>query len=181
LFVLLKIKMGGKKVEQHRNELKQSPRWSNIFHLWSNLWITSKQNHRDPDKNQGDRLLLSPYADGILMTDMDGRTIGYNTTLLRMGKIPESIIDLQCGDLALAFVLYQVKESEKLLEKLKEWYNDPEKEVHEIIQFSDGKTFELQSQLQRTEGKGVARVWSFHEITDHLRTEKGNSSNLLSQ
>jgi hypothetical protein len=139
-----------------------------------------KQNRKDQGQHQGDWILLNPHVDGILMTDMDGRTIGYNTTLLKMGKIPESIIDLQCGDLALAFVLYQVKESEKLLEKLKEWYKEPEKEVHEIIQFSDGKTFELQSQLQRTEGKGVAKVWSFHEVTDHLRKEKGNSSNLIS-
>jgi len=74
---------------------------------------------------------------------------------------------LQISDLPLAFVLCRVKESEKFLEKLKEWYNQPEKEVYEIIHFADGKKFELQSQLQRMDGKNVARVWSFHEMTDH--------------
>jgi hypothetical protein len=108
----------------------------------------------------------SPGLSGILMTDVDGKAIGYNRKFLEMWKIPYSVIDSQEGNYILSYILGQLKEPEQFLKKVRECYSRLETKTCARIELKNGKAIELYSQPQRTDGISVGRIWTFHEITE---------------
>jgi len=107
----------------------------------------------------------SSGLNGILMTDTDGKAIGYNRKFLEMWKIPYSVIDSQEGNYILSYILGQLKEPEQFLKEVRECYSKPETKTCDRIELKDGKVLELYSQPQRTDGRSVGRIWTFHEIS----------------
>ncbi len=107
----------------------------------------------------------SSLLNGILMTDVDGKAIGYNQKFLQLWKIPSSVIDSQEGNDILSFILGQLKEPEKFLKDVRECYSRPETKTCDRIELKDGKVLELFSQPQKTDGRSVGRIWTFYELT----------------
>jgi hypothetical protein len=107
----------------------------------------------------------SSLLNGILMTDVDGKAIGYNQKFLQMWQIPSSVIDSQEENYILSYILGQLKEPERFLKEVRECYSKPETKTCDRIELKDGKVLELFSAPEKTDGRSVGRIWTFHEIS----------------
>ena len=115
---------------------------------------------------------LESTTDGVLVVDTDGKIERCNRKLVQMWRIPELIIASGDDDQALAFVLDQLMDPERFLAKVKELYSQPLAESYDVVEFRDGRVFELYSQPQKIGDAIVGRVWSFRDITERKRIEK---------
>ena len=109
--------------------------------------ISERKRAEDELKNTLSLLssTLESTADGILVVDQEGRIASFNKKFIHMWRIPDSIIASQDDNLALEFVLAQLKDPGGFLAKVKELYSQPEAESHDILEFKDGRVFERYS------------------------------------
>jgi len=115
---------------------------------------------------------LESTADGILVVDKKGRITSFNRNFVKMWDIPEYFAELRDDNQTLELVLSQSKNPETFLEKVRELYRQPNVESQDIIEFKDGRIFEVYSQPQRIGGRSIGRVWSFRDITERKRGEE---------
>jgi two-component system, cell cycle sensor histidine kinase and response regulator CckA len=118
------------------------------------------------------RAALESTADGILIVNSTGKITGSNTQFTKMWNIPEDIISSEDDDRTLNFVLNQLTEPDKFLNKVKDLYRQPELDSFDTIEFKDGRVFERYSHPQLIDGKPVGRVWSFRDVTKRKRAEE---------
>lgn len=109
---------------------------------------------------------LESTADGILVVDLKGVITSFNQKFVEMWNIPQDIINSRDDNKALSFVLSQLEEPERFIEKVKELYNKPGEESFDIIKFKDRRIFERLSKPQKINNRYVGRVWSFRDVTD---------------
>ncbi|MEE8484921.1 MAG: diguanylate cyclase, partial [Nitrospinota bacterium] len=114
---------------------------------------------------------LESTTDGILVVDMEGKTVSFNRVFLKMWQIPDSIASTKDDSKLVEFVLDQLKNPDEFLKKIKELYEKPESTSFDHIEFRNGKTFERYSLPQMIGDKVVGRVWSFRDITERKRQE----------
>ena len=119
------------------------------------------------------RATLESTADGILVVDQEGRIENFNKPFAAMWRIPTPVLEARNDDLALEFVLEQLKEPEAFLEKVRELYEKTDAESFDVIAFKDGRIFERYSKPQRIGEMAVGRVWSFRDVTEQKRAEEG--------
>jgi PAS domain S-box-containing protein len=103
--------------------------------------------------------------DGLLVVDTAGRIVMYNQRFAEIWKIPQEVLDKKDDNLALSFVLNQLKDPDYFLSYVKYLYSSTEKITTDILEFKDGRIFERYSQPQTINGLTVGRVWSFRDIT----------------
>ncbi len=114
---------------------------------------------------------LESTADGILVVDNTGKIVQYNQKFSEMWKIPQGVLITMEDDVAINYVLTQLKDPDKFVEKVKLLYSDSEAITSDILEFTDGRVFERYSQPQKLGGKAVGRVWSFRDITKRKKAE----------
>ena len=114
---------------------------------------------------------LESTADGILVVDKDGHVSSFNKKFLSMWRIPESIAAMGDDDKLLAFVLDQLKDPEGFMQKIRYLYSHPDAESSDVLEFTDGRTFERYSQPQKMMDGIIGRVWSFRDVTERKLTE----------
>jgi len=113
---------------------------------------------------------LESTADGILVVDKAGKITHFNSKFVEMWQIPSSITEIYEDKALLSYVLDQLIEPKKFLDKVMELYNNDEATSTDFIDFKDGRTFERYSQSQIFSGTCVGRVWSFRDITAQKMT-----------
>ncbi len=114
---------------------------------------------------------LESTADGILVVDKKGKIVSFNQKFLDLWRIPPEIVESRDDDKAIAFVLDQLVDSSRFLDKIRELYASPEAESFDVLEFKDGRTFERLSRPQSVGEHCVGRVWSFRDVTDRRRAE----------
>jgi PAS domain S-box-containing protein len=117
---------------------------------------------------------LESTADGILVVDRSGKITSYNNQFAKMWRIPADVLASRSDDLALNYVLEQLKDPETFISKVRELYAHPDESSFDVMEFKDGKIFERYSQAQRIDGKSVGRVWSFRDVTVNRKAEQEN-------
>lgn len=115
---------------------------------------------------------LESTADGILVTDNNGKIIRFNNKFAELWRIPEYILDTRDDNAALSFVLDQLIDPESFLSKVKSLYTQPEATSFDVLEFKDGRTFERYSQSQVINGVCVGRVWNFRDVTERKNAER---------
>ena len=115
---------------------------------------------------------IESTADGILVVDRYGRIESKNQKFLEMWRIPASVAKTGEDTILLDFVLKQLKEPRKFLEKVTQLYSQPSAESFDVLDFKDGRTFERYSMPQKIKNRIVGRVWNFRDITEQKQTEK---------
>lgn len=115
---------------------------------------------------------LESTADGILEIDASGKIVHYNQRFTRMWGIPAEVLAARDDNQALDFVMSQLAEPSSFLAKVRELYDDPERESFDELLFRDGRCFERFSRPQLVNGRAVGRVWSFRDVTERRRAEQ---------
>ncbi|HEV2751954.1 MAG TPA: PAS domain S-box protein, partial [Gemmatimonadales bacterium] len=111
-------------------------------------------------------------ADGILVVDLAGRIVSFNSKFAALWRIPDSVLEQKDDHKTVAFVLEQLAEPEKFLSKVRDLYARPDASSFDVLTFKDGRIFERLSQPQRIGGRSVGRVWSFRDVTETRRAER---------
>ena len=111
--------------------------------------------------------------DGILVVDGEGKSILFNKRFGQMWNIPQKILDTRDDEKALQYVLDQLKEPNRFLEKVTYLYAHKNEKSRDEIQFKDGKVFDrYSSPLIDSNGKHYGRIWYFSDITERKRAEE---------
>ncbi len=113
---------------------------------------------------------LEATADGIAVTDLAGAITNLSQRMRTLWRLP---VDARCAhaDEALALVIDQVTEPERLLRRVSELRARPGLEDQDIIEFNDGRVFELDSRPQLSAGVIAGRVWSCRDITERRQMQ----------
>lgn len=117
------------------------------------------------------RATLESTADGIVAVSNEKEIVSFNRKFVDMWQIPPAIMDSPNFGERIGFLATQVKDAERFLQKLRELYHQPDAEVHDFLEFQDGRVFERSSQPQRIGDQIVGRVWSFRDITKRKQAE----------
>ncbi len=111
--------------------------------------------------------------DGILVVDGEGKSILFNKRFGQMWNIPQKILDTRDDEKMLQYVLGQLKEPNRFLEKVTYLYAHKNEKSRDEIQFKDGKVFDrYSSPLIDSNGKHYGRIWYFSDITERKRAEE---------
>ena len=115
---------------------------------------------------------IESTRDGILVVDLTGKIMSFNTKFVDMWHIPPYILDSRDDSAALSCVLDQLSDPEIFIKKVQELYAQPDAESYDLLQFKDGRIFERYSRPQKIMGRSVGRVWSFRDITKRKKNEE---------
>jgi PAS domain S-box-containing protein len=114
---------------------------------------------------------LEATADGILVVSSEGKILRYNQKFADMWKMPDIVLEKMEDQVALKFVMDQLKNPDDFINKVKHLYSDPEAITSDILEFRDGRVFDRYSKPQKIGGTTVGRVWSFRDITERKKAE----------
>ncbi len=104
-------------------------------------------------------------GDGILVVDNEGRIVSFNRKFVEMWHIPDDVMAARDDKEAMGFVLDQLRDPERFVQKVQALYAQPEAKSYDWLDFKDGRMFERYSSPQKVAGRTVGRVWSFHDVT----------------
>ncbi|MBP1137268.1 diguanylate cyclase (GGDEF)-like protein/PAS domain S-box-containing protein [Arthrobacter sp. PvP023] len=114
---------------------------------------------------------LESTADGILVVGTDGQIAGVNEQFVSMWGIPRELLATHDDDAVISYVLGLLKRPQSFLDKVRDLYEHPLAESNDILEFTDGRTFERYSRPQKVADKVVGRVWSFRDVTPRLAAQ----------
>jgi len=108
---------------------------------------------------------MESTADGILVADGKGGIVRFNGKFVEMWRIPAPVLAANDDNVAITFVLDQLKDPESFVATVRGLYGTPEKVSFDTLELKDGRTFERYSQPQRVGDAVEGRVWSFRDVT----------------
>ena len=114
---------------------------------------------------------LESSADGIIVSDLNGKVIDHNDKFISMCQITKNTIEKDdCYDI-FKKLSEQIINPAEYLKKI----NDIRSEINEvcicIIKFKDNRSFEYYTQPHKLNEKILGRVWSFRDITKRAQLE----------
>lgn len=108
---------------------------------------------------------INQAATGILVVDSKRGITSLNRKFIEMWHLPKHIVVSQDDNQALAFVAEQLESPKGFFVEVSQMYKQLSLEIHDAIDFKDGRRFERYTQPLWTEGENVGRIWKFRDIT----------------
>ncbi|MFN7149070.1 MAG: PAS domain S-box protein, partial [Microthrixaceae bacterium] len=98
---------------------------------------------------------LESTAEGILVVDLDGRVVSYNTRFAEMWRLPDQAISRRDDHHIIEAIQRQLRDPASFVAKIRELYAAPESASRDVLEFLDGRVFERDSLPQRIDGEVV--------------------------
>jgi len=114
---------------------------------------------------------LEATADGILVTDLEGRIVTCNRQFVEMWQVPQPLLDSGLEGPLLQHALGLLKQPDVYAVQAMEHYDNPEVVNRHVFEFIDGRIFERYSKPQKVDGKVIGRVRSYRDITEQRNLE----------
>ncbi len=111
-------------------------------------------------------------SDGIILTNLEGEIIDYNSKLVTMLQVPQFILDMRSEDKFLKYLDDQSEEGENFLKKMRELKHHPDDISIDVIKLTNGKIFECYSQPHKLNDKIIGRILDFRDITKRALLEQ---------
>ncbi len=137
----------------------------------TNDLISNQNLGEDDDISSLLNSTLNSIREGILVVDLKGKIVFFNKKFLKMWNIPEEILNDRDDEKTLNYVLTQLKDPNKFIDKVNQLYADTYASSKDILEFKDGRTIERFSQPQINNNTPSGRVWSFFDITETVVIE----------
>jgi PAS domain S-box-containing protein len=116
------------------------------------------------------RAILEATADGILATDEQGRITNFNTKLVEMWRISPELIDQRDVQKFRACLAQKVRDPEGYLARIAEIEASSGKSF-DLLELSNGRSFERYSDVILLEEKVVGRIWSFRDMSQRQESD----------
>lgn len=114
---------------------------------------------------------LESTKDGILAVDDKGGVLFMNRPFREMWNMPESMEDAASREQMLPYALARLVDPQGFMAKVQALYQSQD-ESDDLIELTDGRMFERHSKPLLGLGQQAGRVWSFHDITERIRSEQ---------
>ena len=108
---------------------------------------------------------LDSIHNAILVVDFNGKVLKTNRLFAALMQFPAEIITAGDDKVLLNHILDKLSDPEGFMARVSELYENPDVESLDLIYFKDGRIFERISKPMYFNGKPVARVWSFLDVT----------------
>jgi PAS domain S-box-containing protein len=118
------------------------------------------------------RATLESTADGILVVDLRGRVVDFNSRFQTLWEIPEELLNLRDDERLLEYVLSRVEDARLFLERVRYLYEHTEEDSFDVVRFRGGRILERYSRPQWLGDEIVGRVWSFRDITEREQAQR---------
>lgn len=115
---------------------------------------------------------LEATADGILVTDMEGKITHINRRFVELWRLPAAVIASQNGAQLQACLRAQVTAPDGLPAPTQVLPDATDPDRPAILDCADGRVFECAAQPQRLGGTRVGTVWSVRDITQRRAAER---------
>ncbi len=130
-----------------------------------------KQKDRETARQQQEGMLslleatFDSTADGILVTDLSGKTIQANRKLSQIWQLPADLVNSPL-DLNLTHLATQLEDHQVLKTLLKKLQAEPQSSVVETLNLRNDRVIEMFAQPQLRGEETMGRVWSFRDVTE---------------
>ena len=111
------------------------------------------------------RAALEVTADGILVTDQEGRVLYVNERYMRMWSMEDEASEAGEHRQLLNLCCRYLADPRQLLERTAEIYATQPPQSYDVLELVDGRVFERFSQIHYSEGSRAGRIWNFRDIT----------------
>jgi diguanylate cyclase (GGDEF)-like protein/PAS domain S-box-containing protein len=117
------------------------------------------------------RAVIESAADGILVTDENGKVLCYNELYVDMWPIPRELMEAAKHPLLIQYCSNHLKKPQQFQLLTEEIYSIWPPESFDVHQLKDGRVFERFTKIKLIEGRNVGRVWSFRDVTQRKQAE----------
>ncbi|MGJ5814865.1 response regulator [Paludibaculum fermentans] len=117
------------------------------------------------------RSALESTADGILLTDREGRFLTYNRKFTEMVHLPPNLGNSGSWEELSRSIWPQLKQQGTLMIHIQRLQKDPNYRCDFELEFRDGHTMECHTEPLKSEDSVNGRVWLFRDVTAKRKTE----------
>lgn len=118
------------------------------------------------------RATLEATADGILVTDLNGRIININHRFARIWQLPETLLNQQDDQQVFAFIDAQLPEPHLYRQRLDELFATPHADGFDTLTLTDGRVIERYTKPQYLGSSVIGKVFSFSDVTARVTAEQ---------
>jgi CheY-like chemotaxis protein len=115
---------------------------------------------------------VNSSLDGILVVDLQGKTILQNQRMVELLKLPLHILDSDDNEIQRRWVAGMTKNPEQFAERINYLYSHPNEIGRDETEFKDGTILDRYSApVVGKDGKYYGRIWTIREITERKQLE----------
>ncbi len=115
---------------------------------------------------------IESSTEGIVVFDLEGQILDFNSNFIKIWKIPQSLIDANSIKLLFEYISEQILNGDELQHQLSSTLIANKKIHNTVLDLHNEKIFEASVQPHKMNEQLSGYVWSFRDITERANLEK---------
>jgi diguanylate cyclase (GGDEF)-like protein/PAS domain S-box-containing protein len=117
------------------------------------------------------RATIESTADGLLVTDENGKVLCYNQLYMNMWPIPREIMEAGRHRVILQYCCSCLEDPQQFMRSTEAIYSKWPPESFDLFRLKNGRWFERYTKVKFAEGQKLGRVWNFRDVTERRQAE----------